>query len=39
MFFFSYSFVTKRLAEALGKPASSVNAILCHLGSGACVAV
>ena len=54
----SYSFVTKKLAEALGKrhrvdiasstrvearhsgkPVGSVNAILCHLGSGASMCV
>mmetsp|Transcript_20127 Transcript_20127/g.60011 ORF Transcript_20127/g.60011 Transcript_20127/m.60011 type:complete len:1183 (+) Transcript_20127:244-3792(+) len=35
----SYSYVTKKLAEALGKPVGSVNAILCHLGSGASMCV
>ena len=31
----SYAYVTKQLAAALGKPVSAVNAIVCHLGSGA----
>ena len=31
----SHAYVTKQLAAALGKPVSAVNAIVCHLGSGA----
>lgn len=31
----SYAYVTKQLAKALGKPVTGVNAIICHLGSGA----
>lgn len=31
----SYKYLSKRTANALGKPLDSVNAILCHLGAGA----
>ena len=31
----SYSYVLGRVAEALGRPASGVRAVLCHLGNGA----
>lgn len=31
----SYAYVSKKLAAALGKPPASLNAIICHLGSGA----
>jgi len=31
----SYKYLSKRTANALGKPLDSMNAILCHLGAGA----
>ena len=33
----SHSFVSKRVAEFLGKPVEDLKTIVCHLGNGACI--
>ena len=35
----SYTYVLGKTAELLGKPQSEVSAIICHIGSGASMAV